>query len=159
MGATSCDMAFHGDEGDSSDGVFDHSKPMPQLTPASFGQLGINNIDIQAIDPRVFGGVVAPAGQQDEFLFSGVSNRHWGEKLTYSLGVSYLAGGLLGASYGLVEGIRQGAGLPTKLRINRILNFAGFRGGKLANGLGAMTLLYCGVESFITNVRGDEDQL
>lgn len=38
---------------------------------------------------------VPAAGQKEEFLFNHgntVSSRHWGEKLTYSLGVSYLAG-------------------------------------------------------------------
>jgi len=53
------------------------------------------NQDIARIDPRVFGGRIDPlAKKKDDFLFNqaGSASRHWGEKLTYSLGVSYLAG-------------------------------------------------------------------
>jgi len=120
---------------DSSDNSIDYSQPLPQLNPASFGQI---NRDIAAIDPRVFGGIVQPAGQKDEFLFNHAP-RHWGDKLTYSLGVSYLSGALMGAAYGTVEGMRAGAGLPLKLKVNRLLNHTGHRGGKLANGLGGLS--------------------
>lgn len=83
----------------------------PPVNPISFGQATqrhttLNyvvltsvpfqlNQDIARIDPRVFGGRIDQGPKKDEFLFNqgaGSANRHWGEKLTYSLGVSYLAG-------------------------------------------------------------------
>merc|ERR1712167_370073 len=115
---------------------------------------------IAKIDPRVFGGVVQPAGKEDEFLFNhgkGASARHWGDKITYSLGLSYLTGAVFGAGFGLFEGIKAGRGLPTKLKVNRILNHTGYRGGKAANALGACTLVYCGITNVLENARLQDD--
>ena len=48
-------------------------------------------------------------------------------------------GAIMGMSWGAVEGVRAGAGLPLKLKVNRMLNATGYRGGKLANGLGGLS--------------------
>ena len=50
-----------------------------------------------------------------------------------------IAGGVVGASLGFAEGVRDAAGLQAKLKVNRILNRAGQRGAKSANALGGLS--------------------
>ena len=69
----------------------------------------------------------------------------------------FVAGAVVGAAYGLVEGVRAGAGLPAKLKVNRILNHTGYRGGKAANALGGVTIIYCGCQSLIESMRMQDD--
>ena len=74
-----------------------------------------------------------------------------------TLCASCCTGALVGATYGLGEGIRAGAGLPAKLKVNRILNLTGYRGGKAANALGGVTLIYCGAHNIIESARMQDD--
>ena len=71
--------------------VMGFERPLLGLRDTSCVQI---NQDIARIDPRVFGGSITQPSGQDEFLFNhgSTSSRHWGDKITYSLGLSYLIG-------------------------------------------------------------------
>merc|ERR1711865_537500 len=124
----------------------------------TYGHIDINSISTgQQVDPRIFNVFGAtPAGQQDDYILGGNSSgRTFGDKMNYSLGLSYLAGiGLMG-TYGAFEGVTNKAvrGKSLKMKMNAVMNGSGLRGAKAGNGLGAMTLFYCCGESFITWVR------
>jgi len=68
-----------------------------------------------------------------------------------------VAGAFAGAGYGLFEGIKAGKGLPAKLKVNRVLNHTGYRGGKAANALGGVTLIYCGFSNAMETMRMQDD--
>ncbi|XP_954043.1 mitochondrial inner membrane protein, putative [Theileria annulata] len=82
--------------------------------------------------------------------------RHWGEKLTYSVGLAYGSGILCGGSFGLLKGISKG-GATTKLFVNSILNNCSTYGPKLGNRLGCLTIIYCGINSLVKTIRGSDE--
>ncbi|KAJ4970117.1 hypothetical protein NE237_003216 [Protea cynaroides] len=98
-----------------------------------------------------------------EFLFdeeAAVQRRSWGENLQYYTGSGYLAGAIIGAAKGSVEGIKAAErGDSLKLRINRILNSGGQTGRRYGNSLGVVGLIFAGLESGIIYFRGTDDVL
>ena len=82
--------------------------------------------------------------------------RQFGEKMTYSLGLSYGLGILAGGTYGLAHGLSKG-GATTKLRVNAILNSCSTKGPALANQAAIMTMFYVGFNNIFSWVRGEED--
>ncbi|UKJ88148.1 mitochondrial inner membrane protein [Theileria orientalis] len=81
--------------------------------------------------------------------------RHWGEKLTYSVGLAYGSGILCGGSFGLIKGISKG-GATGKLFLNSVLNNCSTYGPKLGNRLGCLTIIYCGLNGLVKLVRGEK---
>lgn len=96
-----------------------------------------------------------------EFLFQEeavAQRRSWGENLTYYTGIGYLAGAVIGAGMGLVEGVKASEpGDTTKLKINRILNASGHSGRQIGNRFGVIGLMYAGMESGMVAVRDTDD--
>ncbi|XP_052174471.1 mitochondrial import inner membrane translocase subunit TIM23-2-like [Diospyros lotus] len=98
-----------------------------------------------------------------EFLFqeeSVAQRRSWGENLTFYTGISYLSGASVGASKGLVDGVKASEpGDTLKLRLNRVLNASGQTGRSLGNRAGVIGLLFAGMESGMVAVRDTDDVL
>ncbi|XXG59846.1 hypothetical protein AAC387_Pa04g1859 [Persea americana] len=96
-----------------------------------------------------------------EFLFQEESiaqRRSWGENLTYYTGCGYLSGAIAGAGKGFFDGVKASeTGDTLKLRVNRILNASGHSGRRIGNRLGAIGLLYAGLESGIVAIRDTDD--
>ena len=82
--------------------------------------------------------------------------RQFGEKMTYSLGLSYGLGILAGGSYGVAHGLSKG-GATTKLRVNAVLNSCSTKGPALANQAAILTMFYVGFNNFFGWIRGEED--
>ncbi|KAK2195776.1 bifunctional Ubiquitin-conjugating enzyme-RWD-like/Ubiquitin-conjugating enzyme E2/Ubiquitin-conjugating enzyme [Babesia duncani] len=97
---------------------------------------------------------VAPFDTRQLYL-SGYG-RHWGEKLTYSVGLAYGSGILVGGTVGLAKGVAKG-GATRKLRINSILNTCSVFGPGVANRTAAVTLLYCTLNNIIKFARNSPD--
>jgi len=94
--------------------------------------------------------------QKKEDLYLKGYGRQFGEKMTYSLGLSYGLGILAGGTYGFFHGLSKG-GATTKLRVNSILNSCSTKGPNLANQAAIMTLFYVGFNNIFSWVRGEED--
>ncbi|EDO07424.1 mitochondrial import inner membrane Tim17/Tim22/Tim23/Pmp24 family protein [Babesia bovis T2Bo] len=108
--------------------------------------------------PDAIGGArqryIAPNFSEKQLYLSGYG-RHWGEKITYSVGLAYGSGMLLGGSFGFMKGVSKG-GATRKLVINSILNTCGTYGPKLGNGAACITLLYCVMNSSTKFALGDK---
>ena len=88
------------------------------------------------------------------------SHRSWSENLTYYTGTAYLAGAVAGGARGTVEGLRAAeSGDSLKIRVNRILNSGGQGGRRLGNSLGALGLIFSGMESMMQYVTGRDDMV
>lgn len=96
------------------------------------------------------------APQKKEDLYLKGYGRQFGEKMTYSLGLSYGLGILAGGTYGLCHGLYKG-GSTTKLRLNSVLNSCSSKGPGLANQAAIMTMFYVGFNNFFGWIRGEED--
>jgi import inner membrane translocase subunit TIM23 len=83
--------------------------------------------------------------------------RAFGEKITYSAGLTYGAGLFTGGAYGLVLGLQQGGSTP-KLRMNAVLNAAGSKGPMLANQCATMTMFFVGSKGLLGWARGSDDE-
>ena len=94
--------------------------------------------------------------QKKEDLYLKGYGRQFGEKMTYSLGLSYGLGILGGGTYGLFHGLYKG-GSTTKLRVNSVLNSCSSKGPGLANQAAIMTMFYVGFNNFFGWIRGEED--
>ncbi|XP_042492032.1 mitochondrial import inner membrane translocase subunit TIM23-1-like [Macadamia integrifolia] len=96
-----------------------------------------------------------------EYLFdeeAAVQRRSWGENLQYYTGSGYLAGAIVGASKGSIEGIKTAEpGDTLKLRINRVLNSGGQTGRRFGNSLGVVGLIFAGLESGLIHLRDTDD--
>jgi len=67
----------------------------------------------------------------------------WADTLIYHTGVGFLTAGSAGLAVGVLQGIRQTAGIPhLKLRANGILNAATRRGHIYANSVAAVVLSF-----------------
>lgn len=96
----------------------------------------------------------APPKKQDLYLKG--YGRQFGEKMTYSLGLSYGLGILSGGTYGFFHGLSKG-GATSKLRVNAILNSCSTKGPNLANQAAIMTMFYVGFNNIFSWVRGEDD--
>jgi import inner membrane translocase subunit TIM23 len=96
-----------------------------------------------------------PSAKKQDLYLKGYG-RQFGEKMTYSLGLSYGLGILAGGTYGLFHGLSKG-GATTKLRVNAILNSCSTKGPNLANQAAIMTMFYVGFNNLFSWVRGEED--
>ncbi|CAE8584478.1 unnamed protein product, partial [Polarella glacialis] len=80
----------------------------------------------------------------------------FGEKMTYSVGLTYGAGLLGGGFYGGLLGVRQG-GATTKLFVNSVLNSCSRYGPALGNQSAIITMYYVCFNNIISWVRGADD--
>jgi import inner membrane translocase subunit TIM23 len=96
------------------------------------------------------------ASTSKEDLYLKGYGRQFGEKMTYSLGLSYGIGILVGGGYGLVYGLSKG-GATTKLRVNSVLNACSTKGPSLANQAAILTMFYVGFNNLLGWIRGEED--
>ncbi|OMO96393.1 Mitochondrial inner membrane translocase subunit Tim17/Tim22/Tim23/peroxisomal protein PMP24 [Corchorus olitorius] len=88
------------------------------------------------------------------------NRRSWGENLQFYTGIGFLSGATLGALHGSYKGILAAeAGETLKLRLNRVLNSGGQKGGKFGNSLGIVGLIFSGLESGLVYLRGSDDVL
>eukprot|EP00922_Rhytidocystis_sp_ex-Travisia-forbesii_P038450 GHVS01057274.1.p1 GENE.GHVS01057274.1~~GHVS01057274.1.p1 ORF type:complete len:200 (-),score=26.32 GHVS01057274.1:190-717(-) len=93
-----------------------------------------------------------------ENLFLQGYGRQWGEKLTYSVGLAYGTGTIIGGSYGLIVGLRRG-GATRKLFLNSVLNSTTTHGPGLANQAAVITMFYCGFNNLIQLVTDTDEVL
>jgi import inner membrane translocase subunit TIM23 len=98
---------------------------------------------------------VRPAPKKEDLYLKGYG-RQFGEKMTYSLGLSYGLGILAGGTYGVFHGLSKG-GATTKLRVNAVLNSCSTKGPALANQAAILTMFYVGFNNFFGWIRGEED--
>jgi len=99
---------------------------------------------------------IGRAAPKKEDLYLKGYGRQFGEKMTYSLGLSYGLGILAGGTYGFFHGLSKG-GATTKLRVNSILNSCSTKGPNLANQAAIMTMFYVGFNNIFGWIRGEED--
>lgn len=87
---------------------------------------------------------------EDEYVANGPS---WGARICYGSGLSYLVGLALGGSWGLFDGLRNPAGITSRLRMNCILNSCTARGPFVANNLAMLALVYNLVHGAVIKAR------
>lgn len=96
-----------------------------------------------------------------EYLFTEESlkkRRSWGENLTFYAGTAYLGGSLAGAAAGVISGVKSFEyGDTAKLKINRVLNSSGHKGRSLGCRIGAVGLIYAGIESGVVAYMDRDD--
>ncbi|KAJ0257242.1 Mitochondrial import inner membrane translocase subunit TIM23-1 [Hirschfeldia incana] len=96
-----------------------------------------------------------------EYLFTEESlkkRRSWGENLTFYAGTAYLGGSVAGAGAGIVSGVKSfECGDTSKIKINRILNSCGHKGRSVGCRIGAVGLIYAGVESGVVEFTDRDD--
>mmetsp|Transcript_27618 Transcript_27618/g.49952 ORF Transcript_27618/g.49952 Transcript_27618/m.49952 type:complete len:170 (+) Transcript_27618:42-551(+) len=98
----------------------------------------------------------APQAASKDDLFLEGYGRQFGEKMTYSIGITYGAGLLGGGFYGALLGIRQGGKTP-KLFVNSVLNSCSRYGPNLGNQGAVITLYYVCFTNIISMLRGADD--
>merc|ERR1719482_2325551 len=89
---------------------------------------------------------------KDELFLDGYG-RQFGEKMTYSIGLTYGGGLLLGGTYGLMLGLRKG-GATSKLFINSVLNSCGRYGPFVGNQAAIITMYYVTFNNLVQWLRG-----
>ncbi|XP_009149207.1 mitochondrial import inner membrane translocase subunit TIM23-1 [Brassica rapa] len=96
-----------------------------------------------------------------EYLFTEESlkkRRSWGENLTFYAGTAYLGGSVAGAASGVISGVKSFEyGDTAKLKINRVLNSSGHKGRSLGCRIGAVGLIYAGIESGVVAYMDRDD--
>ncbi|PHJ15991.1 mitochondrial import inner membrane translocase, partial [Cystoisospora suis] len=80
--------------------------------------------------------------------------KQFGEKITYSAGVSYAAGLSLGGVYGVCVGLKRG-GSTARLRLNSLLNACTQYPPATAAQLATITLFYCCFSNLLGMFRED----
>jgi len=93
--------------------------------------------------------------EKDELFLEGYG-RAFGEKMTYSVGLTYGAGLLSGGAYGALLGVRQGGATP-KLFVNAVLNSSSRYGPALGNQCAIITMFYVGFSNLVSFARGADD--
>ncbi|EKX73771.1 mitochondrial import inner membrane translocase subunit, putative [Theileria equi strain WA] len=125
----------------------------------SFGsvQPNLEILQQQKIKPQVKSDLIGANLTNRQLYLTGYG-RHWGEKITYSVGLAYGSGILCGGSFGLIKGVSKG-GATQKLFINSILNNCGKYGPNVGNKAACLTLLYCAFNNAFKFIRnaGDHD--
>lgn len=96
--------------------------------------------------------------QQREELYLQGYGRQFGEKMTYSVGLTYGLGLGVGGTFGLLKGLQRGGATP-KLFLNSVLNSMSQHGPFMANQCAVITLFYTGFNNFFGFVRGEDDSL
>uniref|UniRef100_A0A7S2NAZ9 Mitochondrial import inner membrane translocase subunit TIM23 n=1 Tax=Zooxanthella nutricula TaxID=1333877 RepID=A0A7S2NAZ9_9DINO len=112
---------------------------------------GVQTPDILRNTPRR---AEAPSSR-DELYLEGYG-RQFGEKMTYSVGLTYGLGIFSGGFYGAMLGVRQG-GATSKLFINSVLNSSTRYGPALGNQSAIITMFYVSFHGLISWLRGEED--
>ncbi|EGD72407.1 hypothetical protein PTSG_00427 [Salpingoeca rosetta] len=133
--------------------------------PTSFG--GYQPFDPQAMmtqayqSPYLALGNEAQTLNQPDFLFpsSAEKSRSLLERMSYSTGVSYLAGTIGGGLYGVVEGLRHPAATSNRLRVTTVLNAVGKRGPFLGNTLAVLSVMFHSINGGIIKARGEKDDI
>ncbi|KAK1936384.1 putative mitochondrial import inner membrane protein [Babesia divergens] len=100
---------------------------------------------------------VAPMFTESQLYLKGYG-RDWGVKMTYSVGLAYGSGLLVGGTIGLAKGISKG-GATRKLFINSVLNSCGTYGPGVGNRTAGVTILYCIMNNIISLARSDEKDI
>ena len=119
----------------------------------SGGVKPLNFVAPVATPPPLGGG---PEVDPKKALYLEGYGRAFGEKMTYSVGLSYGLAVFTGGTYGALLGLRKPAATQ-KLRINAVLNGAGSKGPVLANQCAVITMFYVGFNNLIGWVRGEDD--
>lgn len=139
------------------------------VTPTGFGQSvgvgGYQPFDPQAMmsqayqSPYLALGNQAQNMNQPEFLFpsSAQKSRSLLERMSYSTGMSYLAGTVSGGLYGVVEGLRHPAATSNRLRVTTALNAMGKRGPFLGNTLAVISVMFHSINGLAIKARGEKD--
>merc|ERR1719379_2278885 len=104
---------------------------------------GIRSPEILANVPKR----AEPQRTREELYLQGYG-RQFGEKMTYSIGLTYGLGLLSGGSFGFLMGIRKG-GATTKLFVNSVLNSCSQYGPFLGNQSAIITMYYVCFNNFI----------
>eukprot|EP00928_Gymnodinium_smaydae_P084616 TRINITY_DN678_c0_g1_i1.p2 TRINITY_DN678_c0_g1~~TRINITY_DN678_c0_g1_i1.p2 ORF type:complete len:171 (+),score=29.20 TRINITY_DN678_c0_g1_i1:88-600(+) len=114
---------------------------------------GIKSPDILSEGPRRSS--PPPRPSKDELYLEGYG-RAFGEKMTYSVGLTYGLGILSGGTYGFFMGLRQG-GATSKLLVNSVLNSCSRYGPALGNQSAIITMYYVTFMNLIGWIRGTDD--
>mmetsp|Transcript_54975 Transcript_54975/g.128002 ORF Transcript_54975/g.128002 Transcript_54975/m.128002 type:complete len:169 (+) Transcript_54975:66-572(+) len=112
---------------------------------------GIRSPEILVASPRRS---EAPSSR-DELFLEGYG-RQFGEKMTYSVGLTYGLGLFCGGAYGALLGLRQG-GATSKLFVNSVLNSCSRYGPALGNQSAIITMYYVSFTNLISWLRGADD--
>mmetsp|Transcript_87811 Transcript_87811/g.246682 ORF Transcript_87811/g.246682 Transcript_87811/m.246682 type:complete len:170 (+) Transcript_87811:128-637(+) len=113
---------------------------------------GIRSPEILASTPRR---PVEQPRSRDELYLEGYG-RQFGEKMTYSVGMTYGIGLFSGGSYGFLLGLRQG-GATSKLFVNSVLNSCSRYGPALGNQSAIITMYYVTFNNLVSWLRGTDD--
>ncbi|EER15407.1 conserved hypothetical protein [Perkinsus marinus ATCC 50983] len=82
--------------------------------------------------------------------------RQFGDKMTYSVGLSYGSGMLVGGTFGVLKGLQKG-GATSKLRVNAVMNAMSTQGPALANQAAIITMYYVAFNGLVSWARGGKD--
>ncbi|KAH8709965.1 mitochondrial import inner membrane translocase subunit tim23 [Phaeosphaeriaceae sp. PMI808] len=127
-----------------SDFILDPSQlhPLAGLNQDTLDYLSLEDSDLSAL----------PGSE------SALPSRGWSDDLCYGTGVSYLTALSIGGAWGLAEGLQKNPpSMPTRLRLNGVLNAITRRGPFLGNSAGVIAMLYNGMNSTIGHYRGKHD--
>mmetsp|Transcript_75085 Transcript_75085/g.140060 ORF Transcript_75085/g.140060 Transcript_75085/m.140060 type:complete len:171 (-) Transcript_75085:61-573(-) len=109
--------------------------------------------------PEILSQVPRPAqrddSKKDELFLEGYG-RQFGEKMTYSIGLTYGMGLGCGSFYGMLLGIQKGGATP-KLFVNSVFNSAGRYGPSLGNQSAIITMYYVCLTNIVSWIRGSDD--
>ena len=93
---------------------------------------------------------------KDEMDVESYAGNDWGERLSYTVGLSYIAASSFGLIKGAIEGMPKRLTLPKKLILNNMVNSLGKETSRFGNAAAGASLLYYLMGSTLTLFFEDE---
>jgi len=94
--------------------------------------------------------------RREDLYIEGFTGNDWGDKITFTVGVSYFGAGLFGLVKGIFEGFPKNWKLPKKLILNNFFNAVGRSSARYGNACAAASLMYCLVGGTMNFLFEDE---
>mmetsp|Transcript_15530 Transcript_15530/g.17900 ORF Transcript_15530/g.17900 Transcript_15530/m.17900 type:complete len:190 (-) Transcript_15530:178-747(-) len=93
---------------------------------------------------------------RDNLYLEGYTGYDWGDKLSFTVGITYFTAFSVGALKGIVEGFPKRWNLPKKLILNNFFNAVGRNSTRFANASAAASLMYCLIGGGLNFLLEDE---
>eukprot|EP01017_Pseudomicrothorax_dubius_P017614 TRINITY_DN1979_c0_g1_i1.p1 TRINITY_DN1979_c0_g1~~TRINITY_DN1979_c0_g1_i1.p1 ORF type:complete len:209 (+),score=57.90 TRINITY_DN1979_c0_g1_i1:96-722(+) len=94
--------------------------------------------------------------KKEKLILEGFSGYSWGERISFTVGLTYFSMCTLGAAKGLIEGVPKRWDVPKKLILNNFFNSVGRSAARFGNTSAAASLMYCVIGKTMTVFFEDE---